>query len=210
MMSMSRSLTVCFLVGLTACSNDADPPPQATDEAPDLADVVYVAGTTDEALERLVDATPKDDARQYVTIDAPDLSAPLSANAPVTFEYHLASQARLTPKPSSKTPPAALPAWQRPLREVLKLLGPPRVAYAHGTPYNGTAYFLSFVDAEDQAVLRVFTGKPSYTPDSAAWESLTQARQPLTLEVTSAFFEDNDILADGGPYRGGSFDLSIE
>ena len=202
-----RTFAIASLVIAAACSDDTKQPTPDSG-ADELADVVYVGEATDEALERLLDVAAKDDPAQYVVIDAPDLSAPLAADTPPTFEYHLASQALHVPAPREAEP--AAPAWQRPLREVLKLLGPPRVAYAHGAPLNGTGYFLELDDARGNTVLRVFTDKNSYAPDAATWKSLAQAPQPLTLEITSAFFEDNDIPADGGPFVGGSFELSIE
>lgn len=205
MMLLRRGVTFGLLLTLSSCSSSDEPKAAEPDAAPDLEDVVYLSGTTDEALERLVDANAKDDPSQYVIVDAPDFSVPLPADTPAIFEYHLASEATRAPL----LPPAP-PAWQRPLREVLKLLGPPRVAYAHGAPFNGNGYFLTILDADDEPVLRVFTGKNDYAPTTERWQTLVQAKQPLTLEVTSAFFENNDIPSDGGPYIGGSFEFSIE
>lgn len=209
---MRRRRTFAFLSLLlvAGCSDDeAAPTRPGGGEGPDLTGVVYEGATTDEALERLLDATPKDDPKRYVIVASPDLSAPLSAEAPVTFEYHLATEAFQAPAPRSKAAPAA-PAWQRSLREVLQLLGPPRVAHAHGAPFNGTGYFLELHGADGGAILRVFTSKQSYTPDADAWQRVVNAPPPLTLEITSAFFEDNDVPADGGPFVGGSFELAIE
>lgn len=193
---------------LLGCSNDAADSPREPASPPDISNVVYAGGTTDEALLRLLDVTPKDDARQYVIVDAPDLSEPLPSDPPPTFEFHLASEATHVPTPPAA--PVPRPAWQRALREVLQLLGPPRVAHAHGVPYNGTAYYLVVSDADAKPVLQLFTGKASYTPPSDAWQKLTAAKPPLTLDITSAFFEANDIPADGGPFVGGSFELTIE
>jgi len=206
-----RTFTIVSLALVVACSeDDAGKPSGSGTTPPDLTGVIYAGGTTDEALERLADTKAKDDPKQYVVVDAPDLSAPLAADAPATFEFHLATQAsRLpSPRPAPKGEPA--PVWRRPLKELLALLGPPRVAFAHGTPFNGTGYFLEYHDASGRAVLRVFTAKQSYTPDAEAWQSLARASQPITLDITSAFFEDNDIPADGGPFIGGSFGLTIE
>jgi len=195
---------------LLACSNDDDaaPGPSAPDGPADVSDVLYVGGTTDEALLRMLDLKINDDATQYVIVDAPDLTVALAADTPATFEFHLASEAKHQRTPRSL--PAQPPAWQRAGRELLKLLGPPRVAYAHGTPYNGTAYFLAISDADAKAQLRVFTNKASYTPAAGAWEALARAAQPLTLEISSAFFDDNDVTADGGPFVGGRFEFRIE
>jgi len=209
MMLLRRVSFVGGLLALASCSSDAkDPAKTDTDATLDISSAVYVGGTTDEALERLIDAKLKDDPNQYVSVDAPDLSEPLSADTPATFEYHLASQASHAPR--VKPAPAAAPAWQRPLRELVKLLGPPRVAYAHGVPYNGTGYFLNVRDADASSQLLVFTSKASYTPDAATWQTLADAKQPLELVITSAYFEENDIPSDGGPYVGGSFTFSIE
>jgi hypothetical protein len=209
-MNLHRRWVVGVPLLLLACSNkdDAAPEPSESDGPVDISDVVYVGGTTDEALLRMLDSKIKDDVTQYVSVEAPDLNEALAADTPATFEFHLASEAKHLGTPRAL--PVQPPAWQRAAREVLKLLGPPRVAYAHGTPYNGTAYFLTISDADAKAQLRVFTNKASYTPDAAAWESLTNAAQPLTLEISSAFFDDNDVTADGGPFVGGSFDFRIE
>lgn len=206
MMLPRRRAALALLLALSSCSSDSSVPERTEPgAAPDVEDVVYVGGTSDEALERLLDAKPKDDPSQYVIVDAPDLSTPIPADTPAAFEYHLASEASRV-----RALPPAPPAWQRPLRELLKLLGPPRVAYAHGVPFNGQGYFLELLDADAEPVLRVFTAKTSYMPAAEAWQTLVNAKQPLSLRVTSAFFENNDIRSDGGPYVGGSFEFRIE
>ncbi|MET0795088.1 MAG: hypothetical protein ABW061_26455 [Polyangiaceae bacterium] len=200
----------CSLLLLSACSSKTDPPSDkpGSSNLPDISNVVYVGAPTDDALLRLLAAPTKDEPQKYVLVDAPDFSVPLSQDSPATIAFHLASQAR-APFPALKAPQRA-PAWQRPLRDLLHLLGAPRPAYAHGTPYNGTAYLLVISDADDKTKLRVFTSNPSYTPQLEAWQSLAQAAQPLRLEITSAFFEENNIPADGGPFVGGSFEFRIE
>lgn len=205
-----RDLVPFSWLMLAACSsNPSEPSPgSGPDAAFDLLSVVYVGGTTDEALSRLLDAAVKDDPRQYISVDTPDLSAPVAADAPAAFTFHLASQATHTPRAIPLFAPE--PAWKRPLRELVQLLGPPRLAHAHGTPYNGTAYFVTFSDADGKALLRVFSAKPSYTSSPEAWQSLGRAKQPLQLDITSAYFEENDVPADGGPFVGGSFDFSIQ
>ncbi len=209
MISLLRASSLVLLLALSSCSSDAkEPAKRDPDAALDLSRAVYVGSTTDEALERLVDATLKDDPNQYVIVDAPDLSEPLSADTPATFEYHLASQASRSPR--VEPAPAAPPAWQRSLRELVKLLGPLRVAHAHGAPYNGIGYFLNFKDADQRSQLLVFTSKAAFTPDAEAWQTLADAKQPLELVITSAYFEENDIPSDGGPFVGGSFELRVE
>lgn len=207
MMSSRRVASALSFLLLAACSDHDEPAPSKTE--PDISTTVYVGGTTDEALEPFIDATPKDDPRYYVIVDSPELGEPLPSNTPAELRYHLASEATHLP---SRPPPvlAPEPRWKRPLRELLQLLGPPRVAYAHGTPYNGTAYFLLFRDADGAPQLSVFTGQGTYAPDDPAWKTLAAAKQPLSLEITSAFFEDNAIPLDGGPFVGGTFGLRIE
>ena len=211
-MNSYRRRAVFALLLLTACSsnassNDHDHPEGSVD----ISDAIYVGSVTDEALERLVDATPKTDARQAITVDSPDLTAPLAKDAPVAFEFHLATSTT-TRAPSLRLSPArpARTIWQRSLHEVEQFLSPVRVAHAHGTPYNGTAYYLVFSDADSKPLLQVFTTGTSYTPEAADWQRLAEAPQPLSLAITSAFFEANDIPADGGPFVGGIFPFTIE
>jgi hypothetical protein len=203
-----RWVAAATLMLLLGCSNESDDATNEPAGPADISNVIYAGGTTDEALLRLLDAAPKDEPQQYVIVDAPDLSEPLSPDTAPTFELHLASEARHVPAPRAL--PAPPPVWQRALREVLQLLGPPRVAHAHGVPYNGTAYYLVISDADAKPQLQLFTGKTSYTPETDVWQKLAQAKQPLTLTIISGFFEDNDIPADGGPFVGGTFELRIE
>jgi hypothetical protein len=206
---LRRAALGIALLLLASCSSKADDK-GALATPSDLSDVYYGGGATDEALKHLLDAKVKDEPSQYVIVDAPDLDSPVPRDSPATLEFHLASQALHEPMRRSKPAPQAPPAWQRPLRELLQLLGPPRLAYAHGAPYNGTAYLLVVRDADAKLQLRAFTGKGSYTPEADAWQRLVDAPQPLTLEITSAFFEGNDIPADGGPFAGGTFEFQID
>jgi hypothetical protein len=92
----------------------------------------------------------------------------------------------------------------------LNLVGPIRVAHAHGTPFSGFGYFLTLDGADGTSVLRVFTDTTSYTPDAPAWAAFADAAQPLTLSVVTAIFEENEIPDGAGPYLGGSVDFSVE
>lgn len=197
-----------LLMAVTACSSDADH--DHSTGAVDISNAIYVGGVTDEALERLLDVTPKDDARQAIVVDSPDLSEPLPADIAATFEFHLASQAMRTPGPRKGAARHRASHWQRAWHEVVRGLSPVSVAHAHGTPYNGTAYYLVVTDADAQTLLQVFTPQTSYQPEADAWHRLADAKQPLKLGITSAFFEDNDIPADGGPFVGGTFEFRIE
>jgi len=174
-----------------------------------IENVIYVGDVTDEALVRMLDGTPKNDARQAVIVDSPDLSVPLSKDSPATLQFHLASQASRAPLllGPSTTP---RPRWQRSLHEFLRLLAPEGVAHAHGAAYNGPAYYLVITGADSKQILQVFSSKTSFTPEALDWQHLTEAPQPLRLDITSAFFDDNGIGEDGGPFVGGTFSIRIE
>lgn len=177
---------------------------------PDISNVIYVGGATDEALERFLDGTPKSDPRQAVLIDSPDLDAPVSKDGPATFQFHLASEAKRRPGSHSTPAGASRSTWQRGWHEVLQFLTPERVAHAHGAPYNGIAYYLVFTGADSKPVLQVFTPQTAFTPEAVDWQHLTEAPQPLSLRISSAFFDENSIPADGGPFIGGTFTFRIE
>jgi len=85
-----------------------------------------------------------------------------------------------------------------------------RAAAAHGVPFNGTGYFLVVSDASSRQLLRVFTDETSYTPDASRWGYLASSQQPLTLSITWAQFEENDIPVNSGPFVGGTLPLTIE
>jgi hypothetical protein len=65
-------------------------------------------------------------------------------------------------------------------------------------------------DKDSRQVLQVFTSGSSFTPEAVDWQHLVDAPQPLTLEITSAYFENNSVPADGGPFVGGKFQFTIE
>ena len=166
-------------------------------ESGDLPDVVYVGATTDEALARLLDLPPRDDAARRVVVDAPAEGAPLDAAAPATIAFHAVGATALGRRPR---PPGLL-------AELAALLGPIRRAEAHGAAFNGTGYFLSIADHAGQVRLRVFTDKTSYTSEVTAWSALCAAPQPLTLTITWAAFEANAIPDGGGPFVGATLAL---
>jgi len=203
-MKASRRACCGLLLLLTSCSGSPSGS-SAADDPLDISDVTYVGLATDEALLRLLDGTVRDDARQHVIIDSPELAEPLPRDTAPTFTFHLASVAV-----RSSRPPLAPRAWPGSLRRALAWLSPIGVAHAHGIPYSGNGYLLAFKDANGKRQLRVFTSQTSYTPDAAAWHKLTAAVAPLQLDITSAYFEENEIPDDGGPFVGGSFRLELQ
>jgi len=212
-MNLHRRGAVCLLVLLgLACSSNSDAPanPNGPDGEQDTDNVIYVPNVTDEALDRMLAITPKTDARQAAIVDSPDLTAPVSKDSPATFQFHLQGQSAQAPglrfAPSSPAPSK----WRRGLHELLQLLAPERIAHAHGEAYNGTAYYLVISDKDSKQILQVFTPETSYTPEAVDWQHLVEAPQPLTLEITSAYFESNNVTVDGGPFVGGKFQFQIE
>jgi hypothetical protein len=197
---LSRALACACVFALPlACSSDH----HDERDNPALSDVVYV-GTSDEALEVMLDAAPKDVASQHVTFISPEASATLSKDSPATIEFQAPSaNNQRFEAPSSGAPGRSF------IGELKQLLTPIGVAYAHGTPFNGTAYFLVFEDAYRSARLRVFTNQTAYTPTSTEWAALANGPQPIRVSVTSATFEENAVLADGGPFVAGALEFGI-
>lgn len=199
---LSRVVAMTCLAALpVACSSDH----HDEEENPALSDVVYVGGTTDEALEVMLDATAKDVAAQHVTFVSPEASATLSKDTPVAIEFQAASAKNERPRAPS-FPSSARRSFFSELREFLTPIG---VAHAHGAPFNGTAYFLVFEDAYHSARLRVFTNQVSYTATASEWGELASGQQPIRVNVTSATFEENAVLADGGPFTAGTLEFSV-
>ncbi len=199
-----RGLVFALTLGLTsACSSSSS---SHADENAAIGDVVYVGATTDEALSRFLDAPPKDSAAEYIAFDTPQSGQTLAKDPPPTFLFHqLNARNEVHPAPRHGTP-----NWARRARWDLESLfaGLP-LAYAHGTPFNGTAFWLVFSDSYAKAQLRVFSDQTAYTPDSSALSTLASAAQPITLTVTSAVFEENAIPPGGGPFVGGSVEFTL-
>ncbi len=174
--------------------------------------VLFVGAATDDALLRLLDAAPRDAQSRRLVIQTSPAGAPLrGTDRPATFTFTEA-QAAAPPAPGA-TRAVRAPVWRRVvgrLAEVAALWAPERAAQAHGVPFNGTGYFLVVSDASSRQLLRVFTDETSYTPDAARWGYLANGQQPLTLSITWAQFEENDIPVNSGPFVGGTLPLTIE
>ena len=175
----------------------------------DLGYVVYVGQVTADALSRLVGLPAQDVASRRLVIDAPTAGAELSAQTPVAFVFGpITAQQR----PTGPRQPAR---WRfgrvgRALAELGALLGPIRPAAAHTPPFNGTGTFLVVTDATGARRLQVFTDQPSFQSTTTGWATLADARQPLTLVITWAEFDEGRILDGGGPFVGGSVQFQIE
>jgi hypothetical protein len=197
------------------CNDESATGVESDDDAndPDANDPVqYVGGTTDEALEHLLDASATQKAGFALSLDAPT-GSDLAKQTPALFSFRKQSQTGIVPpalRGRSLETDSVLPHWfSRGLRELAELIGPERVAHAHGTPYNGEGYFLSFDDKAGTPLLQVFTSSTSFTPSQPQWDQLAAAGQPLKLSIVWATFEENEVAEGGGPYLGLEYQFTI-
>ena len=225
---MTRAIKSLLLVpavtfGIYACSGD-DPehgtgaPAGWQDVRTDPIDTTST-GTTDEALAALASAlnrAPAADPSQAQTLSAP-AAGELSRTTIPTFTWRLGStsgiQKGVAPAQrfavGDRTRDAfGLHVEHRALDEFSKLLGPIRVAHAHGTPFSGTGTLLTFSTSSNPKLLRIFTASSSFTPPATDWDRLVAANG-FTLELVSAVFADNRILQDGGPYQGSKTEFTV-
>ncbi|MSP90696.1 MAG: hypothetical protein EXR79_02640 [Myxococcales bacterium] len=175
---------------LTTC-DDETPVPAS------LADVLFQAGTTDEALAALLDAPATTDPTQGPAWDAPTPNAVLPKSLTPTFRWHRGPQAR---GPQRSVPPGAQVAWLRPLGRLVRALAPVQAAWAHGASLNGTAHFLELGASGKPALVRVFTANGSWTPPADVWAIVAATRGPITARLTSAVFEADRVAPGGGPW----------
>jgi hypothetical protein len=174
--------THALLHGL-ACEDGGGGPVGAAGAPVNVDDLRYEGGVTDEAAQSMLGVSARQDASRVPVPQVPTEGAVLPAAAAPTFSWN-ASSAR-APR---------LPSW----------LGPERAAHAHGTPFTGVAYLLTFRTPKNPALVRVATSKTSYTPDEAAWNDLKAAGEPISLSILVARLENNLIVPGGGPYASGN------
>lgn len=210
-MRLATFAVVSLLSGalLGGCGSDDTPEP---DPHAAVADVVFTDLATDEALLRLIAATPRDEASRRLSFDPPlDADgAVLSAEAPVSFSWALPNAARNSAEPVPPLRPSE-PGLRHVWRELVRFLHPIGTAHAHGAPFNGTGFFLTFAAASGaKPALRVFTAAREYTPESAHWATLSASGSAWALVITYADFENNEIVAGGGPFVGGVVSFRVE
>jgi hypothetical protein len=162
-----------------ACGEDTDDGQAGAPSSVNVDDLRYEGGVTDEAAQSILGVSAVVNDAKAPLASAPQDGAALPSSPPFTFTWD-ASSARRAP----------LPSW----------LGPERSALAHGTPYTGVAYILTFRTSTNPRLLRVATSATSYTPDEAAWNDLKAAGTPITLTLTVARTESNNVVVGGGPY----------
>ncbi len=184
---LTRAL-LCASLGVAvtytpACDHHDD------ETTPDDPGTVYQGGTNDEALAALEGAKTTESATGPA-LTAPAADAVLPATPAPAFTWSTGGS-------TGELLPRRAPSFTTPLP-----FGPLRRAHAHGAPVNGRAYLLTFTGASGSVVLRVFTTTTTYTPDAASWERIRTAGATVTAAVTTASFDNNNLVQDGGPTRG--------
>lgn len=193
------------------CSDDSGSGGSPPDEN---ADVIYVNGMTDEALEALLAADLKTDAEKAAAFTWPEPGAALAPAEPFEFCWHVGpvaanerskSQNRLGALPSDLFVPRAekqQPSTGFATGMLKSLLSGVRSAHAHGTPVDGPGYLLVISTESDPKFLRVFTNTVDYTIAPADWDRMKAVGAEMTAKVIWADFETNRVLNDGGPWDG--------
>jgi hypothetical protein len=189
-MLLRISATLVSVSLLSGCSGSAAEPT-----------VLYDGAPTDEALEQML-ALPVEDGPE-LTILAPTEDEEIDAEAPLTVSFEEGT-ARLTP--GARRRAGHSDHW---LERAVQALGV-TAAHAHGTPYNGVAYLLEFADGGQQKRLQVFTDAASFTIPEAEWAVLADSDSPITLTIYSATFEENDVVAEGGPFERAQVTFTID
>jgi hypothetical protein len=214
---------LALLVPYAGGCGDDDPKPPTT-ESDELADVVYQGEATDEALEDML-TLPVQAGGKRATFTSPASGASISA--PPTFSWTFdapaldagalgavtplmpASGLRLSPGLAAGAAPRSVPRSPTGWLASARLLFGERSAFAHGTPLNGTGYFLVLSTDTNDKVLRVFTTDTSYTPDAGAWEAVKKAGGAVHAVVTTGLFDNNKVISGGGPFEGDPLTFNV-
>jgi hypothetical protein len=75
---------------------------------------------------------------------------------------------------------------------------------------QGAVFLLVFSTPSNAQLLRVFTSLTAYTPDATAWQTLVGAGGTITLSITAATFENDQLTGDGGPHNGEIITFTIQ
>ncbi|MBL8744014.1 MAG: hypothetical protein JNK04_23065 [Myxococcales bacterium] len=186
------------------------------------ADVIYVGGMTDEALEALLAAPLETNVDKTAAFTWPEPGAQLAPGEPFEFCWHIGpvaagprtkSDRRLGSIPRETLLPARFEKTtgvEAVATGLLKsLLSGVPSAHAHGTPVDGPGYFLVISTESDPKLVRVFTNVLDYTIEPADWERMKKVGGEMTAKVIWADFETNRVLNDGGPWDGTPVTFSI-
>lgn len=201
-------LAVC--VGVAACGSDSEPGTNPESTAGLRPDIVYEGKVTDEALAALVSLPARDVAARRLVTDEPLADGVSAAAVPGEIRFRPAVTAwgdRSEAARDQRHAPLGHPRWWR---ELQQLVGPVRRAHAHGVPFTGTGYFIRIVDADGVAQLLAFTDALLHRPSAEAWATLAASAQPLSLDITWAVFEFNEVPLDGGPFVGAALQFRVE
>jgi hypothetical protein len=201
-LSVATFLGTAYLLTFTACDDDGEVE----------GGVVYIGDATDEALDALLAGTAKSDASKAVTFEAPAKDEVISRDSPFTFVWSEAgAQAHVDPlrlQPLRlEGPGRERSPFERALGVVLE--GTPK-AYAHGDPYSGVAYYLTFSSSSAKDLVRVFTTNTDYTPSDNDWNKLKGVEGTITLRLTWAEFETNRVVEGGGPWESPAIVFTIQ
>ena len=71
-------------------------------------------------------------------------------------------------------------------------------------------HLLRFSTPSQPDLLQVFTSLSEYTPAATDWQKLIDAREPITLSLTTGTFVGTDLPQDGGPFIGQTLTFTIE
>lgn len=180
----------CAAVYTPACGDDSDDPQPAKEGTTvSVDDVIFAEDGGDEALKGMLGLSATADASKAAAFTLFTEGAQLPGATPHTFQWARPQTGLL------------LPLRRVPPREpVLRLFGPPVQAHAHGDAVNGEGYFVVFSVPGNDKLLRLFTTKTSFAPGPASWELLKGAQGPIKAVITTATFDNDNVVVGGGPY----------
>ncbi len=177
---------------MPACSSSSD---SAQTSSSLTAGVLYEGGTSDVTLVQILNTeadswgwaggaflTPKPDSALAANTGA----TIVSAAEPYTFSWHS--------DPSDVFPQAGAAG---------------ALSIASGGGFTGMAYLLVFSTPDNARLLRVYTTNASYTPSASAWKQLVSVQGPITVALTTATFENDELTVEGGPHGGQQLSLTI-
>jgi hypothetical protein len=195
---MNLRIALCVFVPalfIAACSSNTG------EVATGPSDAVYEGSATDEALLALLDLPEKPTTAQLAFAE-PAAQAKVSTAAAPTFKWtYVQKTAHMLVPPAAKSPSTR--------HELQRLFSLEQVAHAHGAPVYGVAYLLTFEGEGKTQLARVFTTRTLYTPTGAAWDKLKTVRGKVTVRLTAATFDNNAVIAGGGPFTGTPLELEF-
>jgi hypothetical protein len=177
---------------------------------PELRDVIFQGGATDEGAYALLHIASVTDPQLSASFTYPTDGAVISSSQAPTFTWQstLASVGMPGGEPWRYTRLEAPPVVDD-RREPWLVFAIPE-AHAHGIPMSGPGYFIHFTTASNPQVLRVFTENTSYTPDATAFAKLRAAGGTIQASILNAIFSENRIALGAGPYQGATITFSIQ